>query len=1031
MFYDKNKNAQPNKELFKNPTAEYRSTPFWAWNSKLDKKELLRQIDVFKQMGFGGFHMHVRQGLETEYMSEEFLSAVRACVEKAKDENMLAWLYDEDRWPSGVAGGKVTKKLKNRQKYLCVTANDKDDCALTEEDAMNSGKPFYIATFDIELNDDGKMLGFKKTDRNEPAKHLKRHFFIVQQQGGEPRYNYQSYVDVLSKDAIDDFINITHENFKKAVGDEFGKTVPAIFTDEPQVAGNVPPQSAFATRDAVFSWTTNFAKTYAETYGHDIIPYLPYLVFDTDDITAYHIRYNYYTLVSELFCSAYMDNIGEWCDKNGIAFTGHVVGEDALYEALLNNCDIMRTYKNMHIPGIDILCDDVVFNTPIQCRSIVHQYGREAMLSELYGVTGWDFDFRGHKYQGDWQAVLGVSVRVPHLAWQTMKGEGKRDYPASISYQSAWYTQYKYLEDHYARISTAMTRGTPDVKIGIIYPIDTYKLVFASLAETSAIRTELDTHYKETAEWLLSGGFEFDYISESLLPELCSDGTNPLCVGKMEYDVIIVSDCMTLRPHTIKVLNEFKKNGGKVIVKGRTPFLSCGKIDQTAKSVCDGATIIPHSKKELLESIKDYRSVDIRNALGVPTQNLMCSTRVDGNSKWLFLAHMYKPQLPHLITEEKLSIKVKGCFVPYVYDTLSGEIYLADYKTDGKNTTIYKTLYDLDTLLLKLEPTSNASSNFSSQKKAYDEQILLNSACPYSLSEKNVLLLDMAKYSVDGGQTFEQEEIMRIDANVRKMLGLQSRRTKFVQPWAIINTPEDHEITLTYTIFSDIECKDCHLALEHPETTSITLNGKLIPHGEYGYYMDKDIKTVALPPIKIGENVLTLSMPFGLRTDLEACYLIGDFGTQCVGRTAKLIKAPEKLLFGDIVNQGFAFYGANVTYHQEFNLTNDSDLSLCISQYRGAVIGVKLDGVDVGKIAFPPFKLNFDNVKKGAHKLDVTLYGTRYNTLSALHNLNADKKRNYIGPDYWRTENEAWSYEYNFRPMGVLKTPILRVRNLT
>ena len=72
MFYDKNKSQELDKNLFKNPTAEYRSTPFWAWNSKLDKTELLRQIEVFKEMGFGGFHMHVRQGLETEYMSEEF-----------------------------------------------------------------------------------------------------------------------------------------------------------------------------------------------------------------------------------------------------------------------------------------------------------------------------------------------------------------------------------------------------------------------------------------------------------------------------------------------------------------------------------------------------------------------------------------------------------------------------------------------------------------------------------------------------------------------------------------------------------------------------------------------------------------------------------------------------------------------------------------------------------------------------------------------------------------------------------------------
>ncbi len=69
----------------------------------------------------------------------------------------------------------------------------------------------------------------------------------------------------------------------------------------------------------------------------------------------------------------------------------------------------------------------------------MHQYGREAMMSELYGVTDWDFDFRGHKFHGDWQAALGVTLRVPHLSWVSMAGEAKRDYPASINYQVPWY----------------------------------------------------------------------------------------------------------------------------------------------------------------------------------------------------------------------------------------------------------------------------------------------------------------------------------------------------------------------------------------------------------------------------------------------------------------------------------------------------------------------------------------------------------------------------------------------------------------
>jgi len=42
------------QKLFENPSKEYRGKPFWAWNGKLTEEELLRQIDIFEQMGFGG-----------------------------------------------------------------------------------------------------------------------------------------------------------------------------------------------------------------------------------------------------------------------------------------------------------------------------------------------------------------------------------------------------------------------------------------------------------------------------------------------------------------------------------------------------------------------------------------------------------------------------------------------------------------------------------------------------------------------------------------------------------------------------------------------------------------------------------------------------------------------------------------------------------------------------------------------------------------------------------------------------------------
>ena len=57
--------------------------------------------------------------------------------------------------------------------------------------------------------------------------------------------------------------------------------------------------------------------------------------------------------------------------------------------------------------------------------------------------------FTTYKSVGDWQSLLGINVRCPHLSWYTMKGEGKRDYPASISVQSAWYKECKYISRGY------------------------------------------------------------------------------------------------------------------------------------------------------------------------------------------------------------------------------------------------------------------------------------------------------------------------------------------------------------------------------------------------------------------------------------------------------------------------------------------------------------------------------------------------------------------------------------------------------
>ena len=121
MLYPNSQTNHLSHDLFKNPTCEYRSTPFWAWNGKLDSKRLSEQIQIFRQMGFGGFHMHVSTGMSSPYLDKEFMEHITHCIEEAKAQHMLAWLYDEDRWPSGTAEAGSPKSILNIPENPCFS----------------------------------------------------------------------------------------------------------------------------------------------------------------------------------------------------------------------------------------------------------------------------------------------------------------------------------------------------------------------------------------------------------------------------------------------------------------------------------------------------------------------------------------------------------------------------------------------------------------------------------------------------------------------------------------------------------------------------------------------------------------------------------------------------------------------------------------------------------------------------------------------------------------------------------------------
>ncbi len=1048
MLYKKNTEPTLRKELFENPTAEYRGTPFWAWNGKLEKEELLRQIEFFKQMGLGGFHMHVRAGLETEYLSDEFMDLIAACVDKAKQEDMLAWLYDEDRYPSGNAGGIVTRDKKFRRRRLLFTLRPyaENGTGLIRERRVlvdRNGKPlpkyqtvsdgWFVQCYDVVKDANGCLLSAESIAPENEAKGEKWYAYVIVDEPS-PRMNNQTYTDLLNKEAIDEFIRVTHDRYAEKVGAEFGSTVPAIFTDEPAFNRYGTLAYSGEKSDIYLPWSECLPEIYREKHGGDLMAMLPEVIWQLPHNRPSENRWKVHDFIAEQFVENFMDNIGAWCDAHGIALTGHVLHEETMDGQAGAVGEAMRNYRRMALPGIDMLLAGKEFLTAKQAQSAVHQYGREGMMSELYGVTGWDFDFRGHKYEGDWQAALGVTVRVHHLSWYTMKGEAKRGYPATIHYQSPWAEQYRLVEDHFARLNTALTRGKPDVRIGVIHPIESYWLNWGPLKETEAVRQKLDGRLEELIRWLLMDTLDFDLISESLLPELCDKGGAPLRVGAMAYDAIVVPDCQTLRTSTLERLEAFRQAGGRLIFVGDAPALENAVPSERGKRLYADSIRIPFSRPDLLDVLEPVRSVGLRSlGRGVPTDlvpalpgrradGYVYQLRQDSDCKWLFLAHaknkVYNPDVPQC---EPLEITIRGEYVPEIYDTLTGEIQPVDYTAKNGTTVLRVALYDYDSLLLRLVPGAGERKT-SGAPVGLHQPVEIPAEVAYTLSEPNVLLLDRAEVALNGGAFEPEEELLRAFSRCCQKLHLDWENAHTVQPWAYDGDMTMHTATLRFAVNSKITVNGACFALENAELSRIRVNGSEIPMNVDGWFTDRSIKTVRLPELHPGKNIIEVDTPVGATTGLEWCYLLGDFGVILRGKNAYIVEKPETVGFDSVVHQGLPFYGGNITYHVPV-VTEGGALTLRVPQYRGGLVRAALDGADRGAIVYSPYTLTLENVPAGAHMLDITVYGNRQNCFGPVHL--ADSAIVWISSSKWRTTKDSWTDGYRLKPLGLLREPEL------
>lgn len=514
-------------ELFNEENVkEYRAIPFWSWNDELETEELKEQIRWMKKQGFGGYFMHARGGLKTEYLGKKWFDCINACLDEGEKQGMQSWAYDENGWPSGFVGGKLLSDPENRDRYITCSFGGFDEHALVCYDV--SGE---------------KLIRVKNGEEGVEYLRIYEHISV-------------STADVLNPEVVDKFLNETHEKYKKITGEKFGGLLKGFFTDEPQY----------------FRWDTPYtkmvAKYFSEVYHEDVLDGLGFLFTEKKGYRAF--RYKYWKAMQTLFYTNFSKRVYDWCDDNGVKLTGHFVEESSLRWQMLCCGGIMPNYMYEHIPGMDHLGRNI--DTPVspkQVSSVSEQLGKEKVLTETFALCGWDVTPRELKRIAEWQYVNGVNLMCQHLLPYSECGQRKRDYPAHFSWANPWVKEdFKPFNDYFARLGYLLGKSKSIVNTGYFSPVRSMCFDYKRTAFDAP--SSVDDCYLKTAAGLSAMNLQYHILDETVMEKHARVLGKTLVVGQCSYKYLIFPETLTMDKYTAEILEEFYKNGGKML------FL-CGK----------------------------------------------------------------------------------------------------------------------------------------------------------------------------------------------------------------------------------------------------------------------------------------------------------------------------------------------------------------------------------------------------------------------------------------------------------------------
>jgi hypothetical protein len=643
---------------------------------------------------------------------------------------------------------------------------------------------------------------------------------------------------------------------------------------------------------------------------------------------------------------------------------------------------------------------------------------------------------QNYKEAGDWQSLFGINLRCPHLSWYTMKGQAKRDYPASIMHQSGWYKEFEAVEDYFSRLQLMLMQGQSECEVLVINPVESvWCRIHPGWSKAFTPQDKdiinLENAHADLFHWLAGEGIDFDYGDEDMIARMGSAEEKALKIGEAKYTTVIVPPLTTIRSTTLELLKKFAAAGGKVIFAGAAPGYVDALPSENALNLAENCEQCDFKRKPLASLVKNSIANIVEIDTGSECSDIFCQVRRSGSELIIVAMNVSTTE-----SYEDVAIRIKTKGFPQIWDCRSGDITAAEFETNGDFLEITAD-FDPAREMVIVVSDKQSDSGVSQEKLCCEEikETKLTEAFDYSLNEPNVCVLDFARYKIADGDWQNELEVLKIDRKLREHMGLDKRSGQMVQPWCRGEGGKKEHIALEFSFgIESMPSDDTVMAIEEPEKFDIYINDRKLEIEKLPeFWVDICFSKVKIPTdrLKPGINKIRLETDYDNNRDLEAIYLLGDFGVKLNGIEKTITALPEKLAGGDITPQGLPFYSGKIRYEIAPDTSAKLTAESCISLPEiGAACAKIIDGKGNEKpMVFKPYSTSLDRLDI-ASGLSIELILGRRNTFGPLHldrpeETNSIGFRKWYGPDEFESSGKLWSDNYMLIEQGLLKAPVI------